>query len=83
MRSVTQTQRQALGFMEAFIEEEGRPPSITEAGDAWEISRPTAQSMFNALERKGYIARTGPRFDSLIITDAGRKALRGTQNGTA
>lgn len=56
---LTFKQRQALTFIEDYIEDEGSAPTLREIGRALGVSVGTAKDHLSALERKGAVTRNG------------------------
>ena len=56
---LTQRQHRVLQAIERFIEDEGYTPSVREIGTAIDLAPATVQQHIQALERKGYLQRSG------------------------
>ena len=56
---LTQRQHRVLQAIERFIEDEGYTPSVREIGTAIGLAPATVQQHIQALERKGYLQRSG------------------------
>ena len=61
MRKLTEKQRKVLEFIEDYMERHGYPPSIREIARRFRITPRGAQMHLVALEKKGYIVRTGKK----------------------
>ena len=67
---LTDRQRQVLDFIRVSIRDNGFPPSVREIGDAIGLkSSSSVQSHLNALEKKGYIARSSSSARALTINE--------------
>lgn len=68
MKRLTDRQKQVLEFIQAHLDAEGVPPSIREIGDAMGIDSTNGVSdHLRALQRKGYIERTGSKARSMRL----------------
>ena len=56
---LTARQEEVFDFVRAFIKERGYPPSVREIGEHFHIYPRAAFDHLKALERKGYLKRTG------------------------
>ncbi len=56
---LTTRQEEIFDFIRAFIKERGYPPSVREIGEHFHIYPRAAFDHLKALERKGYLKRTG------------------------
>ncbi len=56
---LTQRQHRVLATIERFVRDEGYTPSVREVGGIVGLAPATVQQHLDALERKGYIRRTG------------------------
>jgi repressor LexA len=56
---LTQRQHRVLQAIERFIEDEGYTPSVREFGTAIDLAPATVQQHIQALDRKGYLQRSG------------------------
>ena len=57
---LTQRQHRVLVTIEGFVRDEGYTPSVREVGSIVGLAPATVQQHLDALERKGYIRRSGP-----------------------
>jgi repressor LexA len=63
---LTERQQEILGFISAYIEENGFAPSVREIGRRFKIYPATVQDHISALERKGYLQKK--RFQSRTLS---------------
>lgn len=69
MKGLTARQEQVLGFIAETIRERGFPPTIREIGSALSIrSTNGVNDHLKALERKGYIERSGAKSRAILVT---------------
>jgi repressor LexA len=65
---LTQRQHRVLATIERFITDEGYTPSVREVGSIVGLAPATVQQHLDALERKGYIRRTGQSHGIEMLT---------------
>lgn len=70
---LTQRQHRVLVTIERFVRDEGYTPSVREVGGIVGLAPATVQQHLDALERKGYIRRTG-QSHGIEILDNGADA---------
>ena len=66
---LTQTQRETLDWIKAFIVENGMPPTVREIGRAFGIKSSSVFQRLQTLEKKGFLKRGPLGARSLEITD--------------
>ena len=64
---LTARQEEIFSFIKTFIKERGYPPSVREIGEQFHIYPRAAFDHLKALERKGYLKRTGSMSRSLEV----------------
>jgi repressor LexA len=71
LASLTTRQREALEFIREQVAEAGRPPTVREVCSRFQYSSPRAgKLLLDALERKGYLKRTGRCSRNIVLTIA-------------
>jgi repressor LexA len=76
---MTQRQREVLGFMRAFTDKHGAPPTVREIAERFRFTPRAAFDHLRALERKGMLQRrvTDRRVSrTLVLTDHGPERAR-------
>lgn len=69
MKGLTSRQEQVLGYIAETIRDRGYPPTIREIGTALGIrSTNGVNDHLKALERKGYIERSGAKSRAILVT---------------
>ena len=54
-------------YIQAYIDDNGYPPTLQEIADEVHVTKPTAQSYLRALEEAGLIRRSGPGSGMIMI----------------
>lgn len=72
---LTQRQHRVLQTIERFVQNEGYSPSVREIGAAIDLAPATVQQHLEALERKGYIHRSGQSHGIEILSDGSRNRV--------
>ncbi len=68
MKGLTERQEQVLGYIAETIRDRGYPPTIREVGTALQIrSTNGVNDHLKALERKGYIERSGAKSRAILV----------------
>jgi len=80
---LTTRQEEVLDFVRAFIRERGYPPSVREIGVRFHIYPRAAFDHLKALERKGYLKRTGstPRGIEVLVFQGNESGLSQREAG--
>ena len=68
-RPLTKRQREIYTSIRAFIDQEGYAPSVRQIGRIFDLRPATVQQHLDALEKKGYLSRTGTA-NGLILADS-------------
>lgn len=69
LRPLTKRQREIYTSICAFIDQEGYSPSVRQIGKIFDLRPATIQQHLDALEKKGYLTRTGTA-NGLMISDS-------------
>jgi repressor LexA len=68
LKGLTEKQKKVLEFIEEYMDKHGYPPSIRDIARRFRITPRGAQLHLIALEKKGYISRTGGKARALSIS---------------
>ena len=68
MRGLTERQKKVLNFIEEYMDKHGYSPSIRDIARRFRITPRGAQLHLIALEKKGYIKRSGKKARSITIS---------------
>lgn len=68
MKGLTEKQKKVLNFIEEYMDKYGYPPSIRDIARRFRITPRGAQMHLVALEKKGYIKRSGKKARAISIS---------------
>src|SRR5512139_1086219 len=81
-KGLTKRQEEILDFIVARVREEGFPPTLKEIADRFGLASPNAaRDHVLALERKGFLRRTGEKSRALSLTPALRAVAPAAPRG--
>ena len=80
MTDLTQTQRETLDWILAFMAEHGMPPTVREIGRGFGIKSSSVFQRLQGLERKGFLKRGSLGARSLAITAPSNPHVRSCSN---